>query len=80
MERKALFEKGDIVLNLKRTEPRLILDVITENDTFYRYRFMHLKDQSLYTIAGEDISFKKGDTGTQPCDIVEKHFSIYKIE
>ena len=76
MERKALFERGDIILDLDKKEPRLILSVTDDG----WYEFMELGDQCWHDIFGTDISIKKGETGKQPCDIVEKNFSIYKIE
>ena len=79
MERKALFEKGDILLDLPRKRPILILNIVI-NGEYMSYEYIELKDQHYHTIAGESIYIKKGNTSQRPCDLVEREYSIYKIE
>jgi hypothetical protein len=79
MNRKPLFERGDIILDLKKKEPRLILS-IKEDKAGFRYEFMELEDQNWKDIYGNYIGIKKGEISFQPCDIVEKHFSIYNMK
>lgn len=76
MERKVLFERGDIVLDLDRKDPRLILSISEDN----KYEFMELKDQSWKNVFGTIITIHKGDINWQPIDIVESNFSIYNIK
>lgn len=74
--REPHFKRGDIILDLQRKDPRLILSVL-ENEY---YEFLILKDQYWKDIYGNNIGGKKGDTASQPIDIIEKNFSIYEIK
>lgn len=74
--RKPFFERGDIILDLKKENPRLILSV-TDNE---KYEFMELVSHYFKDVFGNPIDISKGDVSTQPIDIVEKNFCIYKIE
>jgi hypothetical protein len=76
MERKPFFEKGDIIMNLKRNDPRVILS-ITEGGC---YEFMSLLTLNFHDVFGNPQSINKGDIGTQPIDIVEKYFCLYQFE
>jgi hypothetical protein len=74
--RKPCFERGDIIIDLEKKEPRLILSITEEG----LYEFIELKDQNWKDIFNNNIGIKKGDIGKQPIDIVERHFCIYEIK
>lgn len=74
--REPYFKRGDIILDLKRENPRLILS-IKDN---INYEFMELKDHNWHDIFGSPMGVSKGDICSQPIDIVEMNYCIYKIE
>mgnify|MGYP000970248702 CR=1 FL=1 len=68
-----LFERGDVIMSLKK-DVRVILGT---KDGCYEY--FYIKDKSFNDIFNTTHTTKKGDICTQPKDIVEKHFSIYEF-
>jgi hypothetical protein len=73
--RPPCFEKGDIIVNYKMTDIRLILS-ITEDG---RYEYIQVDNNNVYSLHGEIIK-SKGSICKQPIEIVEKYFCLYKIE
>ena len=74
--RDTYFKRGDIIINLAKTQPRLILSV-TDKGT---YEYMELADYHFDDIFGNRYYVKKGDISTQPADIVEKYWCLYEIK
>jgi len=73
--RPPLFEVGDVVMNLKKNDPLLILGIDGDE-----YIYMHLRDQYFGDTFGHSHVIKKGSKSNQPMDIVERHHSLYVFE
>lgn len=73
--RPPCFRKGDIIVNYKLTDVRVILN-ITEDGL---YEYMQIDNNTSYSINWEVIK-SKGSICKQPIDIVETHFCLYTIK
>jgi hypothetical protein len=75
-EQHHIFERGDIVTTLDKKDVRVILKA--EDRT---YHFMNLKAEGFKVkdIFNKTINIEKGSEGSQPADIVEKHFCLFQI-
>ena len=73
-DREYIFERGDIVMDLAKKSPKLILG--TKDGS---YEFMELKNQYIKDIFNKTTVIEKGSISTQPADIVEKHYSSYEL-
>lgn len=69
-----IFTKGDIISNLNKTDVRVILGIKNGE-----YIFINLKAQSTKLATGGYVDSEKGSEGSQPTDIVERHFSLLEI-
>lgn len=69
-----IFERGDIISNLSKTDVRLVLKA--ENGIYY---FMNLKTQYIDTHSHGRTIEVKGSESSQPSNIVEKHFCLLEI-
>ena len=70
----AVFEIGDIISNLSKSDIRVITN-ITDID----YEFMQIKGRVYKDIFGQLNEIEKGSKSTQPMEIVHKHFSIIEL-
>lgn len=73
--RKYIFDRGDVIMDLAKKAPMLILGV-TEDEC---YKKMNLKTQYIKDFLGETHIIEKGSVSTQPADIVEKYYSYYEL-
>jgi len=67
-------ERGDIISNASKKDVRLILKA--EDRVYY---FITLKEQCFRDVLGRQITTKKGSEGSQPADIVERHFYVIEL-
>ena len=72
--RIVVFEKGDLISSISKKEVRLITGI--ENEC---YKYINIYEQRYKDVFGHSHTIEKGSTGSQPIDLVHKHFSILDI-
>ena len=72
--REYIFERGDIIMDLSRKSPKLILGIKDDS-----YELMVLKSQYIKDIFNQTTIIEKGTICTQPTSMVEKYYSIYEF-
>lgn len=69
MNESSLYLVGDVISTVDKKDIRVITAVTKDH-----YLFMNLK-----TITGDNIDIRKGVIGSQPKQIVERHFAIIEL-
>lgn len=73
---EVIFEKGDVISSLDKTEIRVITKVNSKKQI---YKFLNLKEQRIKGIFNSEMVIGKGDKCSQPMYMVHKYFSILEL-
>jgi len=74
-----VFEVGDIISNISRTDIRVILELKTNEHDYKYYRFMNLIRDNIKDIIGNSRELPKGEICEQPVNIVNRWFAAIDI-
>lgn len=72
--KKTIFKRGDVISNLDKKDIRLISGIKGES-----YTYIMLTDITFKDVFGRIFSVEKGSDGSQPIEIVDRHFAIYEL-